>query len=68
MAKMKVTHHRHGSASDANALAAPAPGFAPAFAPAGVSDETRTMRVRNLRDSGYNPAGDRDKNGNVRIN
>ena len=57
----KGMQHRHARAFDANALAAQA-------AVPGEASGTREMYLKNLRDSGYNPAGDRDAAGNIRNN
>jgi hypothetical protein len=57
---MAAQHHHHHSAANASAAevsAAPADNLS-----------AHDAYVKNLHDSGYNPAGDRDSAGNIRQN
>jgi len=61
MARESVRMHHHHHHLDANASA---PEGA---APADILDN-HEVYIKNLHDSGYNPAGDRDAAGNIRTN
>jgi hypothetical protein len=58
---VKAARHQHNRNANASMNAAPA---SPATTDPGAND----MRMKNLHDSGYNPAGDRDASGNMKQN
>jgi hypothetical protein len=64
LAAHRSHHHRHATPAVA---ADPAAAAAPVMWTGGVSSEDREMRVKNLRDSGYNPKDDFNSNGTVKV-
>lgn len=65
-AQVKATHHHHHY-REANASAPTAAPADPGAAPADTMS-AHESHMKNLRDSGYNPAGDLTAAGNLKAN
>jgi hypothetical protein len=63
LAAQHRTHHHHATNANAN-MAAPSPS--PVVSPGGASSGNQEMRMRSLRESGYDPKNDFSSSGAMR--
>jgi hypothetical protein len=67
LAHKAKTHHRHAMHARAAVVAPPPLGApSPVVWTGGVSSSDRTMYLKNLHDSGYNPKNNFNSNGTIK--